>query len=87
MPNEKILSGWVKQVPPNFRFTLKAPRRITHDAKLVGCDRPDTNVRTSSLESSISGPVPWADAGRAGNAITSVDTIIKATIRLIQRTT
>ena len=38
MPSEKILSGWVKQVPPNFRFTLKAPRRITHDAKLVGCD-------------------------------------------------
>jgi len=38
MPNEKILSGWVKQVPPNFRFTLKAPRRITHDAKLVGCE-------------------------------------------------
>jgi uncharacterized protein YecE (DUF72 family) len=38
MPNEKILAGWVKQVPSNFRFTLKAPRRITHDAKLVGCD-------------------------------------------------
>jgi uncharacterized protein YecE (DUF72 family) len=38
MPNEKILSGWSQQVPPEFRFTLKAPRRITHDAKLVGCE-------------------------------------------------
>jgi uncharacterized protein YecE (DUF72 family) len=38
MPSEKILSGWVAQVPPEFRFTLKAPRRITHDAKLVGCE-------------------------------------------------
>ncbi|HEV3216175.1 MAG TPA: DUF72 domain-containing protein [Vicinamibacterales bacterium] len=38
MPTEKILSGWVKQVAPEFRFTLKAPRRITHDAKLVGCE-------------------------------------------------
>jgi uncharacterized protein YecE (DUF72 family) len=38
MPSEKILSGWVKQVAPEFRFTLKAPRRITHDAKLVGCE-------------------------------------------------
>jgi uncharacterized protein YecE (DUF72 family) len=37
MPTEKILSGWAKQVPPAFRFTLKAPRRITHDAKLVDC--------------------------------------------------
>src|SRR3979411_2903962 len=38
MPSEKILSCWAKQVAPEFRFTLKAPRRITHDAKLVGCE-------------------------------------------------
>jgi uncharacterized protein YecE (DUF72 family) len=38
MPSEKILAGWVAQVPSTFRFTLKAPRRITHDAKLVGCE-------------------------------------------------
>ena len=38
MPSEKILSGWAEQVAPEFRFTLKAPRRITHDAKLVGCE-------------------------------------------------
>jgi uncharacterized protein YecE (DUF72 family) len=34
MPNEKILAGWAAQTPPTFRFTLKAPRRITHDARL-----------------------------------------------------
>jgi uncharacterized protein YecE (DUF72 family) len=38
MPTEKILSGWAPQTPPEFRFTLKAPRRITHDAKLVNCE-------------------------------------------------
>ena len=38
MPNEKILSNWAGQVPSEFRFTLKAPRRITHDAKLVKCE-------------------------------------------------
>jgi len=38
MPNEKILAGWIAQVPPHFRFTLKAPRRITHDAKLTNCE-------------------------------------------------
>ncbi len=37
MPTEKLLSGWTRQVPADFRFTLKAPRRITHDAKLANC--------------------------------------------------
>jgi uncharacterized protein YecE (DUF72 family) len=38
MPNETIVSNWARQVTPEFRFTLKAPRRITHDSKLVGCE-------------------------------------------------
>jgi uncharacterized protein YecE (DUF72 family) len=38
IPTEKLLAGWTAQVPTDFRFTLKAPRRITHDAKLVGCE-------------------------------------------------
>lgn len=37
MPSEKLLAGWTKQVPAPFKFTLKAPRRITHDAKLQNC--------------------------------------------------
>ena len=37
MPSEKLLAGWTAQVPKAFRLTLKAPRRITHDAKLVNC--------------------------------------------------
>jgi len=36
-PNPKILAGWSGQTPPHFRFTLKAPKRITHDAKLRDC--------------------------------------------------
>ena len=38
MPNEKIVSGWAAATPGNFSFTLKAPRRITHDAKLQRCE-------------------------------------------------
>jgi len=38
MPSEKLLAGWAAQVPKGFRFTLKAPRRITHDAKLANCE-------------------------------------------------
>lgn len=37
MPNEKTIEGWIQATPENFRFTLKAPRRITHDARLKDC--------------------------------------------------
>jgi uncharacterized protein YecE (DUF72 family) len=38
MPTEKLLAGWTAGTPESFSFTLKAPRRITHDAKLQRCD-------------------------------------------------
>jgi uncharacterized protein YecE (DUF72 family) len=34
MPNAKVLAGWEAETPPGFRFTLKAPKRITHDRRL-----------------------------------------------------
>lgn len=33
-PTEKILQGWVAQVPERFRFALKAWQRITHQKRL-----------------------------------------------------
>ncbi len=36
-PKPSILAGWSRQTPPHFRFTLKAPKRITHDARLRDC--------------------------------------------------
>ena len=36
-PNEKILDGWSRATPERFALTLKAPRRITHDARLRDC--------------------------------------------------
>jgi uncharacterized protein YecE (DUF72 family) len=38
IPNEKLLSNWAAATPAQFSFTLKAPRRITHDAKLQRCE-------------------------------------------------
>jgi uncharacterized protein YecE (DUF72 family) len=38
LPTEKLLAGWSEGTPPHFCFTLKAPRRITHDAKLQRCE-------------------------------------------------
>jgi len=34
MPNAKTVAGWVAETPPGFSFTLKAPQRITHFARL-----------------------------------------------------
>ena len=38
MPSEKVLEGWAETAPDGFAFTLKAPRRITHDARLRECE-------------------------------------------------
>ena len=38
LPNEKLLAGWSEGTPERFCFTLKAPRRITHDSKLQRCE-------------------------------------------------
>jgi uncharacterized protein YecE (DUF72 family) len=38
VPNEKLLTGWAATTPDGFSFTLKAPRRITHDARLQRCE-------------------------------------------------
>jgi len=37
MPTASLLSGWAGATPDGFRFTLKAPQRITHVARLRGC--------------------------------------------------
>jgi len=37
MPTPALLAGWADQVPEGFRFSLKAPRRITHDRRLHEC--------------------------------------------------
>ena len=36
-PTEKILDGWNAATPDRFKLTLKAPKRITHDARLRDC--------------------------------------------------
>jgi len=38
MPTEKVLAQWAEQTPEDFSFTLKAPQRITHFARLKNTD-------------------------------------------------
>jgi uncharacterized protein YecE (DUF72 family) len=37
MPRKSVLEGWAAQVPDSFRFSIKAPRRITHAKQLADC--------------------------------------------------
>ena len=37
LPSEKVVTDWGRQTPEGFTFTLKATRRITHDARLKDC--------------------------------------------------
>ena len=34
LPKETVVRSWAEQVPAEFRFVLKAPRRITHSKRL-----------------------------------------------------
>ena len=42
MPNVRTLQAWAKETPDVFRFSLKAPRRITHDLRLRDAADPLT---------------------------------------------
>src|SRR5688500_18038249 len=49
-PNEKILQGWDAATPERFKLTLKAPKRITHDARLRDCgDRVRQFLETAAV--------------------------------------
>jgi uncharacterized protein YecE (DUF72 family) len=49
-PTEKILEGWSAVTPDRFKLTLKAPRRITHDARLRDCgDKVRQFLETSAV--------------------------------------
>ena len=38
LPSDKTVTNWANTTPASFTFTLKASRRITHDARLRDCD-------------------------------------------------
>lgn len=37
MPKKSVLAGWRERVPEDFRFAIKAPRRISHIKRLADC--------------------------------------------------
>ena len=49
LPTAKMLEGWLAATPPHFRFSFKAPQRITHFKRLRECDA-DVAQFISALE-------------------------------------
>ena len=40
LPKREQLKSWASQTPESFRFVIKAPRRITHQKRLLDADEP-----------------------------------------------
>jgi len=53
MPNAKSIDGWLADTPGDFRFVLKAPKRITHERRLK--DFGDTLAVFVRLASGLEG--------------------------------
>jgi uncharacterized protein YecE (DUF72 family) len=49
MPRSSVLEGWMEQVPENFRFIIKASRRITHIKRLKEAEE-ETDYLLSKLD-------------------------------------
>ncbi|MGH7475334.1 MAG: DUF72 domain-containing protein [Longimicrobiales bacterium] len=58
MPTEKVLLQWAEQVPAEFRFILKASRRITHSQRLKEVGDPVAYLyRTAACLGERLGPI------------------------------
>ncbi len=58
LPTAKMLEGWLAATPEHFRFSFKAPQRITHFKRLRDCD--------SDVAQFIEALAPIRDAHRLG---------------------
>jgi len=58
LPTAKMLEGWLAVTPENFRFSFKAPQRITHFSRLRDC--------AAQVQQFVSALEPVREAGKLG---------------------
>ncbi len=58
LPTPEQVAGWLAQVPEGFRFSFKAPQRITHFSRLLECEQ--------HLADFLACVQPVVDAGKFG---------------------
>lgn len=75
LPTDKMLEGWLASTPENFRFSFKAPQRITHFRRLRDCDA-DVAQFIAALE-------PVRQAGKLGLLLFQLPPNFKADASLL----
>lgn len=75
LPSAKILEDWLAATPPNFRFSFKAPQRITHFKRLRACE-DDVTQFVAALE-------PVRQAGKLGPLLFQLPPNFKADTELL----
>jgi len=58
LPTVAMVESWLAQTPGDFRFSFKAPQRITHFSRLLDC--------TAHVEAFLVSVAPIAAAGKLG---------------------
>ncbi len=58
LPTPKMLETWIAATPEHFRFSFKAPQRITHSSRLRDC--------AASVQQFVSALEPVRQAGKLG---------------------
>jgi uncharacterized protein YecE (DUF72 family) len=71
LPTPKQMADWLVQTPESFRFSFKAPQRITHFSRLIGC-----NQHVADFLASLA---PVVAATRAGLILFQLPPNFKAT--------
>lgn len=75
LPTAKIVADWIAATPENFRFSFKAPQRITHFARLKNA--------STSIAAFLASIQPMRDAGRLGLILFQLPPNFAADARLL----
>ncbi|HLH37456.1 MAG TPA: DUF72 domain-containing protein [Alloacidobacterium sp.] len=70
LPNATTIGSWLAATGPNFRFSFKAPQRITHISRLRNC--------SSALTAFAASIQPVVEAGRFGTMLFQLPPNFKA---------
>ena len=70
LPSPAMLAGWIATTPPDFRFSFKAPQRITHFRLLGECD--------AAVDQFVSALEPVRVAGKLGPLLFQLPPSFKA---------
>lgn len=38
-PSKSMVAGWIRATGPDFKFSLKVPKAVTHDRRLAGAEK------------------------------------------------